>query len=474
MNNKLARQGLLWSTIERLGTQAIQLLLMLYLGRVLGPSSFGYVGMLTLFLSLAQVLIDSGFSAALIRKSERTEKDYSTVFIFNICLSILIYIVLYCLSSYIALFYQIPLLESLLDILALTVIANGLTLIPKIQLTVDVNFKIQAKSSLIAITSSSVIAITLAAMGYGVWTLVFQSLSYSVINCIVLNIYNPWYPKEKFCYETFKKLFSFSSNLLIAGVLEAFYSNIYQLIIGKFFTPQLVGQFTQANQISSVPAMTLTNIIQRVTYPLFCNIYNGKGKIDDAYLNTLKIAGVVVFPILLGIGLISKPLVSVLLGSEWKFTSDILFLLCIAFMIYPIHAININILQVHGRSDLFLRLEILKKTLMTIILVITMQININAMVIGLVLHSYLSWFLNGLFSQKVSTITIRKQLKELLPIWCLCLISGLGSNYIINEISMEPLLNIIFTILLNAIIYITLIRIMYKEIFMTIISLIKK
>ncbi|HBL6963763.1 TPA: O7 family O-antigen flippase, partial [Escherichia coli] len=133
----------------------------------------------------------------------------------------------------------------------------------------------------------------------------------------------------------------------------------------------------------------------------------------------------------------------------------------------------INILQVHGRSDLFLRLEILKKTLMTIILVITMQININAMVIGLVLHSYLSWFLNGLFSQKVSTITIRKQLKELLPIWCLCLISGLGSNYIINEISMEPLLNIIFTILLNAIIYITLIRIMYKEIFMTIISLIK-
>ncbi|HBC1132580.1 TPA: O7 family O-antigen flippase, partial [Escherichia coli] len=179
-----------------------------------------------------------------------------------------------------------------------------------------------------------------------------------------------------------------------------------QLIIGKFFTPQLVGQFTQANQISSVPAMTLTNIIQRVTYPLFCNIYNGKGKIDDAYLNTLKIAGVVVFPILLGIGLISKPLVSVLLGSEWKFTSDILFLLCIAFMIYPIHAININILQVHGRSDLFLRLEILKKTLMTIILVITMQININAMVIGLVLHSYLSWFLNGLFSQKVSTITI--------------------------------------------------------------------
>ncbi|MBB2321016.1 oligosaccharide flippase family protein, partial [Escherichia sp. 93.1518] len=191
-------------------------------------------------------------------------------------------------------------------------------------------------------------------------------------------------------------------------------------------------------------------------------IYNSKGKIDDAYLNTLKIAGIVVFPILLGIGLISKPLVSVLLGKEWQFTSDILFLLCIAFMIYPIHAININILQVHGRSDLFLRLEVLKKILMTIILVITTQININAMVIGLVLHSYLSWFLNGLFSQKVSTITIGMQLKNLLPIWCLCLISGLSSNYFINEMKLEPLLNIAFTVLLNAFIYIMLIRIMYK------------
>lgn len=474
MNNDKTKSGLIWSAIERIGTQGLQLIIMLYLGRILGPGAFGYIGILSFFISLAQVLIDSGFSAALIRKNKPTDQDYSTVFIFNIILSFCLYGVLYFISGEIAVFYKIPELENLLNIFAISIIINAFTIIPKVILTIEIDFKTQAKISLISAILSSGAAVFLASMGYGVWSLVAQTLLYSITNCILINILNPWYPVVGFNINAFKELFSFSSKLLLSGILDAVYNNLYQLVIGKNFTPQLVGQFTQANQLTSVPAMTLTNIIQRVTYPIFCRMLHNKSNMQNAYFDTIKIASVIVFPVLLGIGVISKPLLLMILGHEWLLTSKFLSYLCLGYMLYPVHAININILQVNGRSDLFLILEVIKKMLLTFILLLTVGISVEAMILGLVVHSYLSFFLNAYYTQKVTNITIRMQCLALFPIWLGCIACAFISYQLSALFQLSSLLSVLTIIVINTVTYLIAIRLINKKLFYQIISIIKK
>lgn len=474
MKKNKAKQGLIWSALERVGTQGIQLIIMLYLGRILGPNAFGLVGIISFFISLAQVLIDSGFSAALIRKSERSEKDFSTVFIFNVLLALIIYFGLFLVSGYIAAFYDLAQLDILLKVLALTIVINAFTIIPKVILTVNLDFKTQAKVSIFSILISSIGAVILAKMGYGVWALIAQSLIYSFLGSILLNVFQPWYPKVGFCYKSFKELFSFSSKLLISGILDSTFNNIYQLVIGKYFTPQLVGQFTQANQLSSIPAMTLTNIIQRVTYPIFCSMLNDKKKMDLAYFDTLKIASVIVFPVLLGIGIIAQPLLSIVLGKEWDLAAHMLMYLCFGYMLYPVHAINLNILQVYGRSDLFLKLEIIKKIALSIIIAITINYSISAMIGGMIFHSYLCLLLNGYFTQSVSSITLKMQIKSIAPIWMICVLNAFVTVKIVANLKLPLVPEIVSMIILNAVLYIISVRLLNKSLFNQIVLIVKK
>lgn len=472
MKNNKTKHGLIWSAIERIGTQGVQLIIMLYLGRILGPVAFGYIGMLAFFISLAQVFIDSGFSAALIRKNDRTEKDLSTVFIFNITLSVVLYLTLFLTSKYIAGFYGLPKLESLLDVLAISIIINSLTIIPRVLLTVEVDFKTQAKVSLLSVIISGALAVIVARMGFGVWALITQTLIYSLMNCILINYAKFWYPKYSFNIMSFRSLFSFSSKLLVSGILDSIANNIYQLVIGKSFTPQLVGQYTQANQLSSVPAMTLTNIIQRVTYPVFCNMMHDKKSMDAAFIDTIKISSAVVFPILVGIGIIAKPFLLFLLGDEWRSASEMLLFLCFGYMLYPVHAINLNILQVNGRSDLILKLEVIKKGLLAFILLFTMNISIQAMLVGLIIHSYICFIFNAYFTQKVTTITVGKQISSLTSTWIGCMISAFIAYEISDFMQFSNIYKVLCMIIINIILYILIIRLIDKKLFNKILSMI--
>ena len=413
--------GLKWSAIERIATQAIQLVVMLILGRMLGPEAFGLVGMLAIFIAISQTFVDSGFSSALIRKQDRSEADYATTFYFNIVVSLSCYVLLFICAPYIADFYHQPELINLTRVLGIVILVNAFAVVQRTRLTVAMDFKTQAKASLLSVSCSTIITLILAYYNFGVWALVGQTLSFAIFNVILFNVLDPWLPKCGFSKASFKELFGFGSKLLASAILATIYENIYQIIIGKLFNAGQLGLFTQAKNLSSMPAMTLTGIIQRVTYPMMSQIQNDKQALDKAYLLTLRLSAVVISPLIIGLGLVAKPLLTVLLGQEWQSAAELMTILCVGYMLYPIHAINLNLLQVKGRSDLFLKLEIIKKVITTIVLVITVPLGIKAICIGMVTQSYLALFINTYYTGKLSSLTMLKQFKALISIWLLTL-----------------------------------------------------
>jgi len=423
-DKKKIKSGFIWSAIDSLGTQAIALIISLIIANILGPNVFGLVAMLTMFIAIANVFVNSGFNSALIRKIDRSEADFSTTFYFSLSVSIGCYVLLFFCAPYIAKFYQQPELTLLTRVIALTIIINTFAAIPRVKLTVNLNFKTQAKCNLIALVVSGSLALVLAYLDYGIWTLVVQQITLVLVNVLMLNLLTPWWPKQKFSNKSFKELFGFGSKLLLSALLDTIYNNVYGLIIGKQFSAIQLGLFNQADKLSSLPAMTLTGVIQKVTYPMLSAIQDETKKLDSSYLLTLQFAAFIIFPIMFGICIIAQPLVAILLGAEWQGSAELISIITMAFALYPIHAINLNMLQVKGRSDLFLKLEMIKKTIITVILIFTVPMGIKAMCVGMVISSYLAFFINTYYTGKLSSLTAYKQLSALLPIGLITVLSA--------------------------------------------------
>lgn len=473
---KSTANGLKWSAIERLATQVIQLIVMLFLARLLGPNAFGLVGMLAVFIAISQAFVDSGFSSALIRYTKRSEIDFSTTFYFNIVVSVCCYVVLFFSAPYIAAFFEESQLIELTRVLGLVVIINSFAIVQRAKLTINMDFKTQAKASLLSVFISCGIAIWLAKTGYGVWALVGQTLTFTVSNVILLNIFHPWLPKTGFSQKSFNYLFGFGSKLLVAGLIDTVYKNIYQIVIGKQFSTLQVGLFTQANQLASVPAMTFTSIIQRVTYPLLSNIQNDIDKFESTYLLTLRMAALIIFPLMVGLAIIAEPLINIILGAQWLPAAELLTILCFAFMLYPIHAINLNLLNVKGRSDIFLKLEIIKKSLITLMLFITIPMGIKAMCIGMVINSYIALFINSYYTGQFSRLKTSKQLAAILPIWigvitCALIAHSLVS-YVVSAYNMNDYVNLLINLIVMPLLYIILIRTTQKDLYTQILNIV--
>lgn len=453
-----------WSAIERIGTQAVQLVTMLILAKQLGPSAFGLIGMLTIFIAISQSFVDCGFSNALIRKLDRDERDYSTTFIFSIGVAVVCYCVIYLFASKIAAFYGENELENLVKVLALPVVINAFSTIQRVKLTVALDFKTQAKASLLSVFLSSAIAIYLAFNGQGVWTLVVQAVLFSLVNTFLLNIYSPWLPRQGFSKESFDELFGFGSKMLVSGLIDTVYNNIYQVIIGKYFNSSQLGYFTQGRNLSSIPAQTLTVIIQRVTFPSLSKIQNDNEKLEFEYKKNLKIASSIIFPIVIGIGLISDPLIELLLGKEWESSAKIVTILCFGFMLYPIHAINLNYLQVKGRSDLFLKVEVIKKIIASIILLVTIPFGVIAICIGISAHSYIALFINLATVGNISSLKVISQLKQIIPIWLVVFVSASIAYLVGNQVE-SALVKIVVELSLSLVFYILTLKIFCNDIY---------
>ena len=413
---------MLWSTVERFSVQGVQFLIMIVMARLLTPHDYGLIGMLAIFIAVAQSLIDSGFSQALIRKQDRTEADNNTVFYFNIVVSTLLYLILYASAPFVADFYNTPQLCPVMRVVCLSIIFNSLAVVQRALLTIRIDFKTQAKAALTAAVTSGAVGITMAYHGFGVWSLVTQQLLNLGINTGLLWLLSKWRPRLMYSWQSFHELFAFGSKLLASGLLDTVYRNIYPIVIGKLFSASSLGHYTRAHQFSEFPSSNLTGIIQRVTYPVLCEIQNDDARLASIYRRFLKLSAFIIFPLMVGLSSVAKPFVNIMLGPQWSFCGQLLQILCFGMMWYPIHSVNLNLLQVKGRSDLFLKLEIIKKILGISVLCITAPFGLIVMCYGLIFNSLVALAINTYYTGKLINVGFIRQMCDLLPTIALCLV----------------------------------------------------
>ncbi len=408
-------RGVGWSFVDNMTSSGITFLVGLVLARLLSPEEYGIMAMIAIFIAVSNSIIDSGFSNALIRKVHVEQVDYNTVFYFNLVISVLVYLLLYIASPAISVFFKEPVLVEVIRVIGWILIINALAIIPRTQFVRKVDFKTQTKVSLISSISSGVIGIGMALAGMGVWSLVGQQLSRQLLNTLFLWIYSKWHPVLEFSTKSFKELFGFGSKLLLSGLLDTIYKNIYYIVIGRFYTSTQLGQYTRAEQFNMMFSSNLTSVVQRVSYPVLSSIQEEPERLREAYRKVIKIAMLITFACMLGLAAVAKPLIFILIGEKWLPAVYFLQIICFSGMLYPLHAINLNILQVTGRSDLFLKLEIIKKIIAVGPIVIGILCGIEYMLCGSVLTSFVAYFLNSYYSANLICYPTKKQIKDILP-----------------------------------------------------------
>lgn len=408
-------KGVGWSFLDSLGGQGITFLVGLVLARLLTPEEYGLIGIITIFIAVFNSIVDSGFSNALIRKTDAKEIDYNTVFITNMVVSIVLFLALFFSAPLIADFFNQPQLKPLSQVMSSIVIINAFAIIQRTLLVKSIDFKTQTKVSLISSFTSGVVGISMAYYGCGVWSLVGQQLSRQLLNTLFLWIYSKWYPKFQFSWNSFKELFGFGWKLLVSSLIDTTWREIYQVVIGKCYSPSTLGQYTRSQQFGSIFSSNLNSIVQRVSYPVLSAIQNDKERLKQAYRRVIKVTMLVTFTLMLGLAAISKPMILFLIGDQWMMAAKLLPIICFQMMLYPLHALNLNMLQVQGRSDLFLRLEIIKKCIAVIPILLGIFIDIYWMLWGSVCTGIFAYFLNSYYSGKFLKYPMLEQVKDILP-----------------------------------------------------------
>ncbi len=410
-------KGVIWSAVDRFSAQGIQFVFSILIARLLVPEDYGVIAMIGIFLGVSNSFIDSGFGTALVRKIDRTETDFSTVFYFNNVVAILFYLALYFAAPAIARFYDTPLLVPVTRIVALGLPIGALSGIHSAKLSIAIDFKSRAKISIISTMLTGAVGLWMAYSGYGVWALVVQMVLASAIRTIMLWIIVKWFPKMIFSWVSFKELFTFGSKLLASGLLDTVYNNIYTLVIGRIFSPSVLGVYGKARSLADFPSSNITSVLQSVSFPVLSAIQNEEERLADAYKRFLKISAFVIFPLILGLSSVADPFIRIVLTDKWEDAIYILQIICFAMMWYPIHAINLNILEVKGRSDYFLKLEIIKKIQGVTILCITVPMGIVVMCYGQVVSSLISLIWNTYYTKRLIGYGYWAQMKDLMPIF---------------------------------------------------------
>ena len=421
---KKTAKGMLWSAVERFSTQGIQFLFGILLARLLTPNDYGMIAMLTIFIAVSQTFIDSGFGNALIRKPDRNEADKATVFFFNVFMAVACYGIIFLSAPLIAQFYSMPELTDILRILAINLIIQAFGSIQHLNLTIDLNFKALAKVTFIGAIVGGTAGLICAYNGLGVWSLVVQQLITIASRVILFWVLVHWRPKTFFNKSSFKNMFGFGSKLLASGLLNTLYDNIYDLIIGKAFAAATLGNYSRASHFANFPSSNVTGIFQRVTYPVLSKIQDDPDKLRKGYLKFLNMATLVIFPLMIGLAALAKPFILLVLTDKWFDVILILQIICIAQMWYPVHAINLNILQVMGRSDLFLKLEIIKKIEGITVLCITLPFGIIAMCFGQWFNAIFGLVVNTYYSGKLLNAGLLPQIKMYIPTLLNSLVMG--------------------------------------------------
>ena len=454
LKNKTIK-GVAWSFADNIANQGITFIVGLILARMLTPAEYGLIGIILIFVNIFNCIVNSGFSAALIRKKDATDDDYSTVFITNTAISIVLAIALFIIAPLIADFFDQPQLDALSKAMSCIVIINALGLVQFTILTKRIDFKTNTKISLIASISSGIFGIAMAFAGYGVWALVGQQISRQLLNTLLLWLYNKWIPKMHFSTKSFRELFGFGWKLLVSSLIDVAWRDIYQIVIGKCYSPATLGQYTNAHQFGAVFSTNLTSIIQRVSYPVLSSIQDDKNRMKQAYRRVIKVTMLVTFVFMLGLAAVAKPMILVFIGDQWLIGAMFLPIICLQMMLYPLHAINLNMLQVQGRSDLFLKLEIIKKTIAVIPILLGIFIDIYWMLWGSVFTGIFAFYLNSYYSGRFLGYSTTNQVKDILPSFGIAAIMAI-ITYLVSLLPLSPFILLPLQIIVGAVITIVL------------------
>ncbi len=407
--------GFFWSSMEMLFSQGQGIIYGVVLARLLTPNEFGLLGMVTIFIAIAQVFVDSGLSQALIRKQNCTELDYNTIFWVNIIIGVFSFVGIWILAPFIANFYEKPELINLTRVLALAIIFGSLTLNQQTIITKNLDFKTLTKSSFIGTFVAGVVSILLALYGFGVWSLVWRVIVNQVVRSLILWYYNRWLPNFTYSKVILKEHFLFGSNLLLISMVSAVYKSFYNMIIGKNYPVSTLGYYTNAEQYSNMPATSISSITNKVSYPVLAEMQHDNARLSQSVRKLIETVMYLSFIILFGLAAVARPLLTILLGKIWIPSIIYFQILCFAYAITPLHIINHNIMKVKGRSDLFLRTEIIKYLLFTPLLFLGAIYGIKILLAGIVIFYWISFLINAMYSKRLIGISIFKQCIYLLP-----------------------------------------------------------
>ncbi len=434
INKRNTLLGFFWSAIEKFGIQGGQFVIGIILARILVPEDFGLLAMIMVFMNVSQVFVESGLTKALIQNKARNEGDFSTVFVFNLVSSALLYGLLFLASPYVAEFYAIPILSEVLKVLGVNLILTSISIIPITRLTIAINFKLIAIVNFAAMLFSGVISIICALKGLGVWSLVIQILLRSFISLLLFWSIYKWNISFFFSFTSFKVLFRYGSKLLFASVYSHILMNMYNVVIGKAYSSTELGCYSRAKGFTEVISNTITSIIHQVSFPVLSALQEEKEKLIFFFKKSLLSTAFVIFPAMTLLSLLSDPIVRVLLNEKWLFVIPLLQWMAFTRVFYPLSSINMNVLTSIGRSDLYLKIEFIKFPIVVIPMLISLSISIKAMVIAQVIASFISFFVNAYLTGKLYQYGPIKQLLDLWPIVIATIVMAVSVYFLTNLI----------------------------------------
>lgn len=441
-------RGISWSFVEDISRNSGEVIISIILARLLSPEEFGLLGIVLIFIRISNVIIDSGFSQALIRKNNCTQKDYSTIFYINIILAVLFYLLIFVFSGHISRLFNEPLLQNIFKVLGIILIIDSMHYIQKTIVIKNINFKLEAKISSISILLSGSIGIAMAFLGYGVWSLVAKYILLRCFRTVLYWISCSWRPSLLFSKESFKELFGFGSKILISNVFSRFFENIYRFIIAKFFSVEILGFYHKAKNFLILPSSGLNNIIMKVSYPVLSSFNDNDRKLKSALKKLIGFNVFVSAFFMFLFAIIAKPMVIILLGEQWSTTAQYLSILCYSGILIPFQNLNQNMLNVKGRSDLFLITQLYKKVLSIPAILIGLQFGIISMLYMIVFNSIISSLIISRYTAGLINYNTKEQISDIIPgilITGISAVVGFAFNFYINANNLATLIIAITT-----------------------------
>lgn len=417
-------KGVAWTSLDQMLSMGFGFVIGVILARLLTPGDYGLLAMIGVFNAIAIAFVNSGFSGALVRKPDLTEDDNTTAFCFNLVAAVVLFGVIWLIAPLVGRFYDNPNLVSLLRAEGGLLFISSFRIVQNTQLMRALNFKAQMIINASSQVMAGIVAIMAAYRGLGVWALVIQHYVSGLTGLLILWIISPWRPRGKWNKKSFNYLWGYGSKLLASGLLDTIYRNIYPIIIGKFYSAADLGQYTRAKQYANLPSHSLTSVLQQVTFPVLSRIQEDTERLGNNYRRMLRFTVFIVFPIMIGMAILARPLVIALVTDKWEQCVPYLQVICFASMWYPVHAINLNLLMVKGRSDLFLRLEIFKKIIITVAIFICVPFGIMGICIGSVCTSIICLAINTYYTGKLINVGFIRQMMDMTPTLLASLVMG--------------------------------------------------